>query len=280
MIVPVLRRASMRPALLRHAVASKAARAACQIPKLFSRFSAGNALLPGRPPCPTSSSHPPPAASRRAAPDDAVSSPRALPHSVARASRSRRAPCKDAARAAELRRSFQSCPRRVPNSQTVLPILRRQRLVARPSALPQVFCAPVARGLAGRCCSRRFDLAVPLPHWVARASCSRLVACKDVARAVARRLRLLQLPAPRAEFAHHSSDSPRQRLAAPPAAPPHVFSRASPTACAQRSDIATRLAISRCSRVSLPSLRRAKMRPALLLRGPVSKAARAGCPLR
>ena len=195
-LAPVVRRVRTRPALLSCAAASKAARGACRIRKLFSRFSAGNALLRGRPRCPKSSARPSPAASRGVVAHDALISP------------------------------------------------------------------------------------CPLPHWVARASCSRLVACKDVARAVARRLRLPQLPAPRAEFAHHSSDSPRQRLAAPPAAPPHVFSRASPTACAQRSDLAMCLAISRCSRVSLPSLRRAKMRPALLLRGPVSKAARAGCPLR
>ena len=114
-------RAKMRPALLRCVAASNAARAACQIRRPFSRFTAGIASLPGRPPFPKLSSRPPPAASRGVVARDLAISPRALPRRVARASRSGLAACKNAARAVAPRRGVQSCLRRVPSSQTVVP---------------------------------------------------------------------------------------------------------------------------------------------------------------
>ena len=151
--------------VLRRTAASKAARAARLIRKPFSRSSAGNASLPGRPPCPTSSARPSPAASRRAAAHDAVISTCALPRRDARVARSCLAP----------HRGFQSCPGRAPNSQTVLPFLRRQRLAARSAALPHVFCTSVARGLTARCCARCCDLDVRLA--TPRCSCGSLLSC-------------------------------------------------------------------------------------------------------
>ena len=156
-----LRRARMRPAVLWRAAASKAACASCQ----FLNRSLDYLLATPR--CPAG---PLPHAffasvacglTVRSCAGRCDISVR-LAHRVARDDCSRLAPCKHAARAVAPRRGFQSCPRRVPNSQTVLPILRRQRLAARPATLPHVFFASAARGLTACCSGRRCELAARL----------------------------------------------------------------------------------------------------------------------
>ena len=95
--------AKMRPALLRRSTASEDARGACQIRKPFSRFSAGVASLPGRPPA-----------------------PHVFFPSLARGGGVHRC-----GGVVVPRRGVRRCPRRVPKSQTVLPIIRLQRFAAR-----------------------------------------------------------------------------------------------------------------------------------------------------
>ena len=158
----------------RHSVQS--CHAACQHRTPFSRFSAGSALLPGRPPCPTSPPRPLPAASRCVVAHDAVISPRALPHRVARASRSSLPGRKDAAHAVALRRG-------VPSSS-------------------------VSRGVTVCWCALRCDCAVRL----ATLRCSHvLLRSCGVQRCGPRRCaapRRPKLPAPPAKFASLSLDSP------------------------------------------------------------------------
>ena len=96
---------------------------------------------------PTFALRPSPAASRGGAARDDAISPASTSHGVVRASRSGPAVCKDAARVVAPRHGVRRFWRRVPKSETVLPILHRQRLAAGPAALtPRLAFASVARG--------------------------------------------------------------------------------------------------------------------------------------
>ena len=262
-------------ALLRLAAAFADARDACPSRRPFSRFSACNASLPGGPISPLVCFAPVAAASRGVVARDAAISPACMPHHVARASCSGPAVCKDAFRGVAPRRGVRICPRRVPESQIVSPILRRQRLAARPhvcfpsptaaactdaaallgraaasedardacpyrkrisrftacNALlpggpisPHVCFAPVARGVAGRCCARRCDLAGFHVAW----RCSRvslrtggLQRCGPRCCAAPRCPKVL---AARAQIGNRAPDSP-------PATPRCRAGRSHPTSC-------------------------------------------------
>ena len=95
--------------------------------------------LPGRP-RPTSSVRLSPAAYRGLVARGVAISPCAMPHRVIGAPRSGPAVCKDAARAVAPRRGVRRCPHSVFKSQTILPIPRWQRLVARLVALALRLC--------------------------------------------------------------------------------------------------------------------------------------------
>ena len=198
---------------------------------------------------------------------DAVISPCALPHRVARVARSCLAPCKDAARVVAPHRGFQSCTRRVPNSQT-----------ARPAALPHVFFASVARALAARCCARRCDLAVSL----ATSLCSRCSLLSCAVQGCGPRYcgtpRLPELPALRAEVANCSLASPLvtpRCLAGRLALRLFCIRRPRPHGALLRTTLGSRHAPRHITLLALLALvvRRARMRPALLRRSAASKAA-------
>ena len=164
-LAPVLRRAKMRPALLRRAAASKVACAACQVRKLLSRIRRRQRLAACCPAaCLRRVRYPRPHGAH-----DVVISPCVWPHrvEVSLAPVLQRAKPRPTFFAAPQRPKL---PRRVPTSHAFLPILRRQRLAARPAALPHVFSAPSARGVTVRCCARRCDIAVRL----ATSRCSRV----------------------------------------------------------------------------------------------------------
>ena len=188
------------------------------IRKLFCPFSAGSASLPGRPPCLASLSRPSPAASLCAVAHDVVISPCALRHRVVCESCSGIAPCKDPAHLVAPRRGVKYLPAPRAKFAAVVPILRRQRLVARPAALPHVFIASVARGPAVRCCTRRCDLAVRFAtsgcSCVSLQSCA-VQRCGPRCRAAPR---LPKLPAPRAKSLTCPPTLRRQSLVARPAA--------------------------------------------------------------
>ena len=215
----VLRRAWMRPALLRRTAASKAARAVAH---------------------------------------DAVFSTRALPRRDARVARPCLAPCMDAARAVAPRRGFQSCPRRAPNVQTVLPFSTDNASLpgrppcptssARPS--PAASRRAVAHAAAFSTCAlprrdarvaRPFAPCTMRPALLRCAALRRAADSKAAPRPVACQIRKTVLPLLR-----------RQRLAARPAALPHVFCASlgrglMARRCARRCDLAMRLVASRCS---------------------------------
>ena len=129
-------------ALLRCAAASDDAHDACPTRKPFSSdFSLATGHRPAGRSRPTFVLRPSPATSRGVVARHVVIAPCGTPHRVARSSLSRPAVCKDAARAVAPRHGVPRSPRRVPSSQIVLPILRRQRVAARPADLaPRLLC--------------------------------------------------------------------------------------------------------------------------------------------
>ena len=158
----------MRAALSCRATMLKYARAAQESRNVFALGVARPSAV--APPL----SRPLPAPSRHVSVRDVVILPRAMPHFALRA---RLAPafaaCNDASCSVALRRNVQICPWCVPKSQTVAPILRRQRRVARPSAVaPSRRCVcPLPKG---SCCKAVRNVAISPPAAPHGALCARL----------------------------------------------------------------------------------------------------------
>ena len=216
--------------------------------------------------CPTSSLRPSPAASQGAVALDVATSPRAMPHCVARASHSDPAACEDAARVVAPHRGVRRCPRRSPNSRTILPILRRQRLVARPAALaPQLLCvrrprrrlAKIRCALAPRCGVRRCPQCSPYSQTIVLVVCLATPRCPASLSRTTSSLR----PSPTASWGAVARDD-----SISPCAMPHCVARTShsdPAFCKDAARVvALRRGVRRCpgclanTQAVLPNLRR------------------------
>ena len=151
-------------------------------------------------------------------------------------------------------------------------------LPGRPPSPCAFFFAAVTRGVAGRCCARRCDIAVRLPHSVAILSCFRFCRCAKMRGAPLFRTAAFKVA--RARCQCHKTFPPmlrRQRLAARPAAlAPHLFHVRRPWRYGALMPLPCALP-NHAARASHPGLAASKDAAELMRRAAASKAACAAC---